>query len=354
MEPFPPTPTLFVTGRAATALFLLLRVRFPDGDGEVILPANICHAAVYPVLHAGLQPVLCDVDVRTGNVRLADILQILSPRTRAVVLPHMYGCPAEDAGAIAALCRQNGLVLVEDCASALGADGTGGFGDDVLFSTGHAKTVDLGWGGILCTSIPEKDLRAHETELFPDDEESRSLEFRFGQMYRNYLNSRRSLSEFPMKDFFRADFRRIHLRLPRGGRQELLTAVRQALPAEITRRRTRQKLLEDSFRQSSAPAAGAEVFVCPPGGVPWRFSFFVPPERRPAVAAALLGAGIPVSDWYPSNADFFSSCHPAPNAFLHGRSILNLPLSLPDDDARRAFDLVATALFQSQSERNSS
>ena len=83
---------------------------------------------------------------------------------------------------------------------------------------------------------------------------------------------------------------------------------------------------------------------CPASAVPWRFSFFVPAYRRPRVAAALLDAGLPVSDWYPSNADFFSSSLPVPGAEWHGRSILNLPLSISDDEARRAFDLVLDSL----------
>ena len=352
MVPFPDKPTIFVAGRASAALFLLLRARFPDGTGEVILPANICHAAVYPVLHAGMKPVLCDVDLLSGNARLADVRQVWSPATRAVVLPHMYGCPAAEAAPIAAFCRQNGIVLVEDCASALGADGIGMFGDDVLFSTGHAKTVDLGWGGILCTDLPENALRAHEGELFPDDSESRELESRFAKVYRSYLNSRRPLAQFPQRDFFQSDFRRIHLRRPCGDGKHLLAEVRRALPAEIARRRMRQTRMEKLFLQSDAPAAGTSLFVPPPAAVPWRFSFFVPPDRRPAVAAALLDAGLPVSDWYPSNADFFASPVPAPNAFLHGRSILNFPLSLPDDGASQAFAIAAAVLSQPHLGRN--
>lgn len=352
MELFPDKNTLLVTGRAATALYLLLRARFPDGSGEIVLPANICHAAVYPVLHAGLKAVLCDVDRQSGNARVADILRVLSPRTRAVVLPHMYGCPAVEIAAIAALCRQKGVVLVEDCASALGAAGIGRFGTDVIYSTGHAKTVDLGWGGILFTDLPEQVLRLHENELFPDDAESRGLEDLFGKIYRMYLNSRRPMAEFSRKDFFRSDFRRIHLRRAREGGTKLLSVVRRALPSEIVRRRTRQERLEKLFAQSGASAAGAFSFVVPPVGVPWRFSFFVPPAQRPAIVTALLDNHIPVSDWYPSNADFFASPIPVPNAVVHGSSILNIPLSLPDEDARHAFAIVAMTLSQSPARRN--
>lgn len=344
MEAFADKPTLWVTGRAAAALYLLLRVRFPDRCGEVVLPANICHAAVYPVLHAGLTPVLCDVDVRSGNTGLEYVERALTPQTRAVVLPHMYGCPVSDTPAIADLCRKNGLVLVEDCASALGADGTGLCGDDVLYSTGHAKTVDLGWGGVLCTDLPVEALETHVDELFPDSEESRLLEKQFGQHYRAYINSVRPFRDYPHRDFFDRDFRCIHLRLPPPGAHDLPDRVRRALPAELSRRRRREWWLAELFRSSGCESAGAAIYVFPRTAAPWRFSFFVPPERRPSVVSALLGAGLPVSDWYPSNADFFGSTYPAPNAEIHGRSILNLPLAISDDDARRAFEIVAATL----------
>ena len=256
----------------------------------------------------------------------------------------MYGCPVSDIPAIADLCQKNGLVLVEDCASALGADGIGLYGDDVLYSTGHAKTVDLGWGGVLCTNLPVAALEAHGNELFPDSENSRLLEKRFSQHYRSYINSSRPLKDYPHRDFFKQDFRRIHLRLPPLGAHDLPGRVRQMLPLELSRRRQREKRLSELFRSSGSEAAGAEIYLFPRTAVPWRFSFFVPPARRPSIISDLLFAGLPVSDWYPSNTDFFGTTFPAPNAELHGRSILNLPLNISDDDARRAFEIVAASL----------
>ena len=340
---FADRPTLLVTGRAATALYLLFRARFPEKSGDVILPANICHAAVYPVLHAGLSPVLCDIDPRTGNATVETVRQAFTRETRAVVLPHMSGTPVRDAEAIAALCRTRGAILIEDCASALGAEGVGSLGDDVIYSTGHAKIVDLGWGGILCTGLSAEVFQPFMDELYPDDADARNLETRFGQVYRAYLNSRRPLAELPQKDFFRSDFRRIHLRLPHAS-PDLPACVCRALPMELALRRERWNLLSGLFEASGCRDAGIQILDSPSGAVPWRFSFLVSPENRPRIASALLSAGLPVSDWYPSNADFFASSLPVPGAEWHGHSILNLPLTISDSDACRACDLVVTTL----------
>lgn len=340
MGVFADKPTLFVVGRAATALYLLFRARFPEKRGDVILPANICHAAVYPVIYAGLSPVLCDIDQQTGNATVETIRQALTRRTRAVVLPHMYGTPVRDAAEIARLCRQRNVVLVEDCASALGAEGIGAFGDDVVYSTGHAKIVDLGWGGILCTEMPASAFNAYKEELYPDDRVSRNLEQRFAQVYRAYLNSGLPLAAFPRKEFFRSDFRRIHLRLPHSS-PDFPSLVSRVLLGEVAARRDRWHRLRELFGASGCLAAGLRILDSPDGAVPWRFSFFSPPGKRSRMASALLSVGYPVSDWYPSNADFFASPLPVPGADLHGHSILNLPLSLSDNEAGRAFDLAA-------------
>ena len=56
--------SLFV-GRAATAIYLILKTLMEEK--EVILPSNICYAAVYPIIYSNNVPVFVDVDKRTGN-----------------------------------------------------------------------------------------------------------------------------------------------------------------------------------------------------------------------------------------------------------------------------------------------
>lgn len=89
------------------------------GD-EVLVPAHTFIATVWGVLYAGLKPVFCDVESRTGNIDLADAARRLTPRVKAIVPVHLYGQPA-DMAAVMAFAARNGLAVVEDAAQAVGA-----------------------------------------------------------------------------------------------------------------------------------------------------------------------------------------------------------------------------------------
>jgi dTDP-4-amino-4,6-dideoxygalactose transaminase len=106
-------------------------------------------------------PVLVDVDEWTGNLDPADMERHLTPRTKAVVVTHLNGVPA-DMRAVTALARRHGLAVVEDCSQAHGAMGDGAhvgpFGDAAAFSLQAKKTVSAGTGGILLTG----DQRVYE------------------------------------------------------------------------------------------------------------------------------------------------------------------------------------------------
>ena len=125
-----------IISRAAAAVYLILKSRNIRGQ-KVIVPANICYAAVYPIIYSGNEPVFCDVDPMSGNVDQELISGNLSGAA-AVILPHMYGNPIRDIKEICELCRRNSVITIEDCASAMGAEAQSGpcgsFGDYVLYS----------------------------------------------------------------------------------------------------------------------------------------------------------------------------------------------------------------------------
>lgn len=141
-----------VVSRAASAIYLVLSaLRLPNK--QVLVPANLCYAAIFPILYAGYEPVFCDVDVTSGNVTYESVAAALTPETGAMIVPHMYGNPVGDMPEIAQICRQSGILLIEDCASAMGAKSPGyplgAMGDYTVYSTGYSKTLDLGYGGLL-------------------------------------------------------------------------------------------------------------------------------------------------------------------------------------------------------------
>lgn len=131
---------------------------FEPGD-EFVVPGLTFTATAYPFVKKGGRPVWADVDPQTHVVTAETIARCLTPRTKAIVVVHLYGYVA-DMPAIAALARERGVLLIEDAAQSIGArlDGrhSGTFGDLGVFSLhSHKNITTLGEGGVLCVRDPE-------------------------------------------------------------------------------------------------------------------------------------------------------------------------------------------------------
>lgn len=134
------------SGTAALHL-TLLALGIGTGD-EVILPAYTCSALSNAVRYTGATPVTADVDADSGNLTAGEIRKRLSAKTRGIIVPHMFGLPAE-MESLADL----GVPIIEDCAQALGAvrNGrlAGGFGTAAVFSFYATKMIAAGEGGMV-------------------------------------------------------------------------------------------------------------------------------------------------------------------------------------------------------------
>src|SRR5262249_6411883 len=121
----------------------LIAVGVGPGD-EVLLQANGFTADVEAIRIAGARPVLVDVAPSGYGPDPAALEAAVTPRTRAVLLVHLYGTPVE-IEPIQAVCRRHELRLVEDGSHAHGArlDGrhVGSFGDAGAFSAGIIKNL---------------------------------------------------------------------------------------------------------------------------------------------------------------------------------------------------------------------
>ena len=121
------------------------------GSEVITTPLTFC-ATVNAIIHAGLTPVLADVDPVTQNIDPAAIEAAITPRTRAIIPVHFAGRPCEMA-AIVAIARKHGLVLIEDCAHAIETEyagrKAGTFGDFGCFSFYATKNVVTGEGGMI-------------------------------------------------------------------------------------------------------------------------------------------------------------------------------------------------------------
>lgn len=138
------------------ALHLALRAfDFPEGS-EVLVPSNTYIATILAIIQAGLVPVLVEPDIHTYNINPEFLLAKLSPKTRAVMVVHLYGKMC-DMDPIIDFCSLHKLKLIEDCAQAHGAKYkgkvAGSFGDFGAFSFYPTKNLGaLGDGGAVTTS----------------------------------------------------------------------------------------------------------------------------------------------------------------------------------------------------------
>ncbi|NMC51285.1 DegT/DnrJ/EryC1/StrS family aminotransferase [Candidatus Kuenenbacteria bacterium] len=140
-----------------TAIYsMFIAARFKEGD-EIICPAYTFFASVTPLLFTGAKPVLCDCD-DNGNIDPAEILKKITPKTKGVVVTHMWGVPCQ-MDKIVSLCRKNNLLLLEDCSHAHGAKfkgkKVGSFGDLSAWSLQGPKIISGGEGGIVTTNNKE-------------------------------------------------------------------------------------------------------------------------------------------------------------------------------------------------------
>jgi perosamine synthetase len=150
----------FSAGRVG--LYGLLRA-LDIGSGDEVLLQVPTHVVVpNAVRYTGAQPVYVDCRLDSYNVDLEEAERRITPRTRAIILQHTFGIPADLDSALD-VTRRHGLELIEDCVHALGAtyDGrpVGGFGRAAFFSTEETKTISSTMGGMVVTDDPE--LAAH-------------------------------------------------------------------------------------------------------------------------------------------------------------------------------------------------
>lgn len=146
-----------------TALHLSLIVAGVGVGDEVIVPSFSFIATTNAPVYVGARPVFADVDRVTGNLTLETIEAVLTPRTRAVILVHQGGVPA-DAHSIRAFCAARGVVVIEDSACAAGSTLNGGpmgAGAPIAAWSFHPrKLITTGEGGMITTDDAEWAARA--------------------------------------------------------------------------------------------------------------------------------------------------------------------------------------------------
>jgi len=148
------------------ALELGLRALGVGRGDEVIVPSKTFVATASCVVAVGATPVVCDVEPDSQNLSAATVLPAITPRTRAIIPVHLAGWPC-DMTTLMALARARNLVVLEDCAQAVGATWNGrpvgSFGDMAAYSFCQDKILTTGGeGGMLVTGRRDLWERAWE------------------------------------------------------------------------------------------------------------------------------------------------------------------------------------------------
>ena len=150
---------------ARAGFYLTLKALEIGGGGEVIMPAYTFPSMPAAVVAAGARPVFVDVDPETYNLDPALAREAASKRTRAIVAAHLFG-RAADVESLSAICRENDIALLEDCAHSAGVKSgegfVGTFGEAGFFSFGIGKNMPCFGGGAVTFSDRETAARVRK------------------------------------------------------------------------------------------------------------------------------------------------------------------------------------------------
>jgi len=136
------------TSSGTSALHLALLALDIKEQDEVIIPSFVCAAVLNAVNYTGAFPRVVDIEPLTYNISFDDVKNAISKKTKAIIVPHMFGCPAE----IDKLSELR-IPIIEDCAQSVGADykgrKVGSFGLVSVFSLYATKVITSGEGGMV-------------------------------------------------------------------------------------------------------------------------------------------------------------------------------------------------------------
>jgi len=131
------------------------------GDEVIVSPYTMSACASCALVYGAI-PIFADVELETSCLQPESIEEKITPRTKAIVLVHQFGIPA-DMDPILEIAKEHDLKIIEDCAQAHGAKYkgkcVGTFGDISVFSLNVNKTIQSGEGGVCLTNDEELRFR---------------------------------------------------------------------------------------------------------------------------------------------------------------------------------------------------
>lgn len=140
------------TNSGTSALHLTLLGLNISRGSEVILPSYVCSSVLNAIIYTGARPVVRDIESNSFNLSLKDTQRKITKKTRAIILPYMFGAGTTDIDKFLGL----DIPIIEDCAQSLGAKTKGkllgSLGAASIFSFYATKVITTGQGGMILTN----------------------------------------------------------------------------------------------------------------------------------------------------------------------------------------------------------
>ncbi|HEY9130875.1 MAG TPA: DegT/DnrJ/EryC1/StrS aminotransferase family protein [Dyella sp.] len=306
------------------------------GSEVITTPLTFC-ATVNAILHAGLKPVLADVDPVTQNIDPDAIAAAITPRTRAILPVHFAGRPCA-MDRIMAIAGKHDLVVIEDCAHAVESEfrgqAAGTFGDFGCYSFYATKNVVTGEGGMILGRDEERIARARMLALHGM---SRDAWHRFGDKGYKHYQVIECGFKYNMMDLQAA------IGIHQLARVEAGWQRRQALWARYD-----AAFADLPIGLSAAPEPDTRhgyhlyTLMIDPARCGIERDEFLEAMNRARIGTGVHYLSIPEHPYYQAELGWQPEAWPVAQRL--GRQTVSIPLSpgLSDDDAGRVIDAVRT------------
>ena len=303
----------FLVSRGATALYLsystVLKLSGKKGDkyrNKIILPSTMCHSPANVAIYAGLEPIFCDVS-KFDYTLDPDFLQAIlekNPGVLAVLSVSIFG-HAPDMVRISKICSKFNVSLIDDAAQSIGGAAynvpLGGWGDIGIYSFGHSKIIDVGWGGAILTD--NEEIFVECKRKYEDLQEPSRNIFKLRAIYSEtyYTIERLTAKEpalVPLFWQFPGIFKDLYIYkedIPAKKPAEILDEI-ELLSENLKIRRNNW----NNYKENLTDISGIILPEIREGSAPWRFTFRVLNNKRSIIVNELRNRNIDVSTWYPS------------------------------------------------------
>ena len=308
LQPLLGLPHGVTTSDMSSAMLLALHLCGVGAGDEVLSPAYTCMSSAAPIANLGARPRWVDIDPATGLLDPAALRGRITARTKACVVYHAAGYPAA-MPVIAAICREHGIALIEDCNTALGARlqalAVGAWGDAAVYSFYPNRQLNGIEGGAVAWRDPAQAEKAQRLR-------------RFGIALSGFRDAIGEIN--PDSDIAEVGWS--------AAMSQLNSAVAQAqlpsLGVRLQATRANAKLLVERL----AGLPGLKIVAPGVGAEPAYWGLLVLADRRDAVLAELKGQGVMASKLH-HRVDRYTGFRADPVALPGTAAFLDRVIALP-------------------------